>query len=173
VTHPSAAAWTGGARWFRCDVLEISSIEDDGGLVQRAGSLKDALAAAVSPLLLTCYAIKLDASNAIDTMPAATCASKHNAEFVGIWYASDLAYPQKDAQWTKFHDGCRKLISTYAGVPDDADLQYRTGVVSLPGGDDVWALGDHGVRCYLWLDGSTLTASLKHAGTKGLPIQYK
>ena len=33
VTQPSAAAWAGGARWFRCEVLEISSIEDDGGLV--------------------------------------------------------------------------------------------------------------------------------------------
>jgi hypothetical protein len=173
VTHPAAAAWTGGARWFRCDVLEISSIEDDGGLVQRVGSLKDAVSATASPLLLTCYAIKLDANNAIDTMPAAACAAQHNAEFVGIWYAGDLAYPQKDAQWAKFHDGCRKLIATYVGVPDDADLQYRTGVVSLPGGDDVWALGDHGVRCYLWLDGAALTASLKDAGAKALPIQYK
>jgi hypothetical protein len=173
VTHPSPAAWTGGARWFRCDVLEISSIEDDGGLVQRVGSLKDALAAAASPLLLTCYGIKLDANSAIDTMPAASCAAKHNAEFVGIWYAGALAYPQQDAQWVKYHDGCRKLISTYAGVPDDADLQYRTGVVSLPGGDDVWALGDHGVRCYLWLEGSSLTTSLKGVGAKGLPIQYK
>jgi hypothetical protein len=173
VTHPTPAAWGGGARWFRCDVLEVSSIEDDGGLVQRVGTLKGALAEPVSPLLLTCYAIKLDESGAIDTMPPASCAAKHNAEFVGVWYAGNLAYPQKDPQWAKFHDGCRKLISTYVGVPDDADLQYRTGVVSLPGGDDVWALGDHGVRCYLWLDGSALGASLKSKGLGGLPIQYK
>ena len=26
-------AWAGGARWYRCEVIEISSIEDDGGLV--------------------------------------------------------------------------------------------------------------------------------------------
>jgi hypothetical protein len=173
VTHPTAAAWTGGARWFRCDVLEISSIEDDGGLVQRVGSLKDSLTEAASPLLLTCYAIKLDAAGAIDTMPGASCAGDHNAEFAGIWYAAALPYPEKDAQWAKFHDGCRKLIATYAKVPDDADLQFRTGVVSLPGGEDVWAQGDNGVRCYLWLDGATLTKSLKGAGVKDLPIQYK
>ena len=173
VTDPPAAAWTGGARWFRCDVLEISSIEDDGGLVQRVGTLKYSLADPDSPLRLTCYAIKLDQDGAIDTMPGAVCAGKHNAEFVGIWYAGDLAYPRKDAQWVKFHDGCRKLISTYVGVPDDPDLPYRTGVVSLPGGDDVWALGDHGVRCYLWLDGSVLTGSLKDKGVDDLPIQYK
>jgi hypothetical protein len=173
VTHPSAAAWSGGARWFRCEVVEISSIEDDGGLQERTGSLKDALAESASPLLLTCYAIKLDASGAIDTMPATACTTTHNAEFVGIWTAGAIAYPEKDAQWVPFHDGCRKLIATYAKLPDDSDLQYRTGVVSLPGGDDVWAQGDHGVRCYLWLDGASLTTSLKGAGVAKMPIQYK
>ena len=173
VTHPTSAAWSGGARWFRCEVLEISSIEDDGGLVQRVGSLRDALREAASPLLLTCYAIRLNAAGAIDTMPAASCAAKHNAEFVGVWYAGSVPYPEKDDEWAAFHDGCRTLIASYVGVPDDADLQYRAGVVSLPGGEDVWQLGDHGVRCYLWLDGSTLTASLQGAGVKGLPIQYK
>ena len=174
VTHPSATAWSGGSRWFRCDVLEISSIEDDGGLVQRLGSVEDALREAASPLLLTCYAVKLDAKGAIDTMPGSTCAAKHNAEFVGVWDAGTrVTYPKTDAQWAAFHDGCRKLIATYVGVPDDADLQYRTGVVSLPGGEDVWALGDHGVRCYLWLEDSTLTSSLKGKGSTGLPIQYK
>jgi hypothetical protein len=174
VTHPSTAAWAGGARWFRCDILEISSIEDDGGLVQRTGSLNGALQEPASPLVLTCYAIQTDANGAIGTMPGVSCAGKHNAEFVGIWYASaTAAYPGTDAQWAAFHTGCRKLIATYVDVPDDADLQYRTGVVSLPGGEDVWALGDHGVRCYLWVDDATLTSSLKGKGAKSLPIQYK
>jgi len=173
VTRATAAAWSGGARWFRCDVLEVSSIEDDGGLVLRAGTLRDALARPESPLLLTCYTIKLDTAGAIDTMPASSCHAKHNAEFVGVWYAGSVAYPQTDPQWAKFHDGCRELIASYTGVPDDADLQYRAGVVSLPGGQDVWALGDHGVRCYLWLDGSVLTDSLKGNGVDGLPVQYQ
>jgi len=173
VTHPSAASWAGGARWFRCEVLEISSIEDDGDLVQRVGSLRDALADPGSDLLLTCYAIQLDRAGAIDTMPAAGCAAKHNAEFVGIWNATGPDYPKNDAVWEKFHDGCREIISAYAGVPDDANQEYRTGVVSLPGGEDVWALGDRGVRCYLWVDGTTLTSTVKGKGDKGLPILYK
>ena len=173
VTHPTNPAWTGGARWFRCEVLEISSIEDDGGLVQRIGSLQGALKDSASDLLLTCYDIKFDGSAAIGTMPGASCGAEHNAEFVGVWNAGDQDYPSKDAEWAKFHDECRKLAADYVGVPDDKDLQYRTGVVSLPGGKDVWALGDHGVRCYLWLDGAELTATLKGKGTKNLPIQYK
>jgi hypothetical protein len=174
VTHPSAAAWTGGSRWFRCDVLEISSIEDDDGLVQRTGSLKGALQEAASPLLLGCYAVQMNTNGAIGTMPGISCVGEHNAEFVGIWFTgTTAAYPKTDAQWADFHTGCRRLIATYVGVPQDADLQFRAGVVSLPGGEDVWAMGDHGVRCYLWLDDATLTSSLKGKGVKGLPIQYK
>jgi hypothetical protein len=55
----------------------------------------------------------------------------------------------------------------------NADLEFRTGVVSLPGGEDVWAAGDHAVRCYLWLDSAKLTSSLKGRGVKALPVQYE
>jgi hypothetical protein len=174
VTNPSPAAWTGGARWFRCEIVELSSVEDDGGLVQRAGSLRDTLASGTSVLQLGCYAVQQDSSGAIASMPSVACTARHDAEFVGIWLAGeDAEYPKNNAGWAKFHDGCRGLLATYVGVPNDADLQYRTGVVSLPGGEDVWALGDRGVRCYLWLDGAELTSSLKGKGETALPIQYK
>jgi hypothetical protein len=174
VTRPSPAAWSGGARWFRCEVVELDSIEDDGALVQREGSLRGALAQKSSGLLLTCYAIELNDSGAIDTMPAAECTDRHNAEFAGVWDApAKAAYPKGDTAWKEFHDGCRTVVAEYVDVPDDDDLQYRTGVVSLPGNADVWAQGDHGVRCYLWLDGAELTTSLKGKGTKALPVQFK
>lgn len=174
VTDPSAAAWSGGARWFRCDVLEISSIEDDGGMVLRDDTLRDALRQPESPLLLTCYGIRVDSTGAVDTMPAASCNGRHNAEYAGLWFAGGTAsYPRTDAQWSAFHAGCRDSIAAYVRVPDDANLQYRTGVISLPGGADVWAQGDRAVRCYLWLDGSALMSSLKGKGVAGLPVQYK
>lgn len=172
VAQPTAAAWTGGARWYRCEVVEVSSIEDDGGLAMRTGTLRDALKPATSPLRLTCYAIKLDSAGAITTMPVAGCSTAHNAEFVGVWYAGDLPYPKQDEQWKAFHTGCRRLIASYVGVPVDADLEFRAGVVSLPGGEDVWAAGDRAVRCYLWLD-STRTSSLKGLGPKAMPVQYE
>lgn len=173
VTQPTAAAWTGGARWYRCEVLESSSVEDDGGLVQRLGSLRDALKQPSPPQLLTCYSVKLDKNGKIDTMPAAPCAAAHNAEFVGLWDAGDRAYPETSDQWDEFHAGCRGLIASYVGVPDDEDLQFRAGVISLPGGEDVWTMGDRVVRCYLWVDTSSLKASLKGKGSKALPVQYQ
>ncbi|HEU0040775.1 MAG TPA: septum formation family protein, partial [Jiangellaceae bacterium] len=156
VTRPTSAAWSGGARWFRCEVLQLASVEDDGGLVERSTALRNALADNASEIRLGCYAVAVDRTGAIGGMPPAACNSKHNAEFVGVWTAKDLNYPKNDADWAKFHDGCRGLIATYANVPNDKDLQYRTGVISLPGDDDVWALGDYGVRCYMWLDGVEL-----------------
>ena len=173
VTHPSAAAWRGGARWFRCEALELSSVEDDGALVQRVGTLQNVLADGSSDLMLTCYAVAMDSSGAIAGMPGVACSAKHNAEFVGVWYAKNLAYPKDDKAWRTFHDGCRTLVASYVNVPNDKDLQFRTGVISLPGSADVWALGDYGVRCYLWLDGADLTTTLKGKGAKSLPIQYK
>ena len=173
VTHPTAAAWSGGSRWFRCEALELSSVEDDGGLVQRSGTLQNVLADGSSDLLLSCYSVAMDNTGAIASMPGMACTAKHNAEFAGIWYAKDVAYPTDDKGWRAFHDGCRSLVAAYVGVPDDKDLQYRTGVISLPGGADVWPHGDHGVRCYLWLDGAELTSSLKGKGVKSLPVQYK
>jgi hypothetical protein len=173
VTHPTTAAWSGGARWFRCEALELSSVEDDGGLVQRVGSFQGLLSDGASDLMLGCYAVAMDRSGAIAGMPGVACSAKHNAEFVGVWYAKDLAYPKDDEAWTRFHDGCRGLIASYVGVPDDKDLQYRTGVISLPGSADVWQQGDYGSRCYLWLDGTELTATMKGKGVAGLPVQYK
>ena len=173
VTQPTKAAWAGGARWFRCEALVSSSIEDDGGLVQRVGTLKGALDEPKSPLLLTCYAVQLDKDGKIGTMPATSCGAQHNAEFVGIWEAEDFDYPETSKEWDAFHDGCRELIASYAQVPDDSDLEFRAGVISLPGGKDVWELGDRGVRCYLWLDTATLTESLKGKGPKAMPVQYQ
>ena len=87
---PGPAAPAGSAA--RC--CELDSVEDDGGLVQRTGSLRGALADGAADLMLGCYAIELDDAGAIGTMPPAACTGKHNAEFVGVWTA-DKAWPTR------------------------------------------------------------------------------
>jgi len=171
VVLPSPRAWEGGAKWFRCDLSEMTTVEDNGETVTRTGSLRNVLKAP-SPVSLTCYAVKLDRQGAIDTMPPADCRKPHNAEFAGVWTAPYLPYPKKDADWDRFHTECRKVIAAYVGVPADKDIKFRTGVVSLPGGEDQWQIGNRGVRCYLWISDRTLTASVKGGGAKALPIQF-
>jgi hypothetical protein len=172
VVLPSPQAWEGGSRWFRCDVTEVTNIEDNGDTTTRSGSVKGALASA-SPLSLACYQVKLAKDSSIDTMPAAACTKDHNSEFVGVYIAPDGPYPSKSADWDKLHGECRKIIAKYAGVPNDGNLKYRTGVVSLPGNEDEWQGGNRGVRCYLWLSERKVNRSLKGAGPNGMPIQYE
>lgn len=172
VVLPSPQAWSGGSRWFRCDITEVTNVEDNGDTTSRTGSVKGALKAA-SPLSLGCYEVKLARDSSIDTMPAVPCDKDHNSEFAGVYMAPEGAYPSKSADWDKLHNECRKVIAKFAGVPSDGDLKYRTGVVSLPGNADEWASGNRGVRCYLWLSERKVNRSLKGAGTSGLPIQYE
>jgi hypothetical protein len=172
VALPSATAWTGGSRWFRCDISEMSSVEDNGDVVSRTSTVKGTLSSP-SPLNLGCYGAQLSANGSTGSMPAADCRKAHNAEFVGVWKAPDISYPAKAVDWTRFYSECRTLVAHYAGVPDDGNLQYRIGVVALPNGPDEWNAGNRGVRCYLWLSGRTLTRSIKGAGTSGLPINMK
>jgi hypothetical protein len=172
VVLPSAQAWGGGSRWFRCDVTEVTNVEDNGDTTSRSGTVKGVLKSA-SPLKLACYQVKLARDSSIDTMPASECTKDHNSEFVGVYMAPDGAYPSKSADWEKLHNECRKIIAKFAGVPNDGNLKYRTGVVSLPGNEDEWKGGNRGVRCYLWLSERKVNRSLKGAGPNGLPIQYE
>lgn len=172
IVLPSPQAWTGGSRWFRCDITEVNNVEDNGDTTSRTGSVKGALKTA-SPLSLGCYQVKLARDSSIDTMPGIQCTRDHNSEFAGVYSAPEGAYPSKSTDWDKLHNECRKVIAKYAGVPNDGNLKYRTGVVSLPGNADEWEGGNRGVRCYLWLSERKVNRSLKGAGTTGLPIQYE
>jgi hypothetical protein len=171
VVVPSASGWKGGARWYRCDLFEVADVEDFGDPVQREGSLKGALAADPS-LRLTCYQVRASAAGAIAAMSPVACTKKHNSEFVGVYVApATSAYPKSNTAWQRIHVGCRKAVAAYTKLPDDEDLEFRTGTVVVPNLQDDWAAGNHGVRCYLYLKDATFTTSLKGAGPKALPPQ--
>lgn len=172
IALPTPAAWAGGARWYRCDLEELSWAKGKPGPTNRAGSAKEALAAADSPLRLGCFNVTL-VRGTVDTMLPVDCAKPHNSQFAGVWTARDQGYPQQDRDWLPFYDGCYQRIAAYAGVPEDRNLRSRTGVVTVPAVRDDWRAGDRGVRCYLWVDGGRFTRSLKGAGPAGLPVQTR
>ncbi|WP_232533890.1 septum formation family protein [Plantactinospora sp. KBS50] len=173
VAIPSAPAWGSGARWYRCDLVEVSEISDEEGEpVTRTASLKGALTGD-SPLLLRCFVVQLDAQGGVFAVKPTDCKAKHNAEYVGVWSSPAASFPAKDRDWLPFYGGCRAAVGRYVGVPVDGMLQYRTGVLTLPAPRPDWQAGNHGVRCYLWMRNRDLDRSLKDAGTAGLPIQYR
>ncbi|MET7960661.1 septum formation family protein [Micromonospora zamorensis] len=171
VALPSGPGWAAGSRWFRCDLTELTTVEAAATVVVRSGSLRDTLKG-TSGLRLGCQQTGRTASR-VQTLAPVECGKQHDAEFVGVWRAPDTAYPSRDSDWSPLYDGCRSVLGRYVGVPDDADLSFRSGVVVRPPGAGRWRVGDRGVRCYLWLSDRTVTASLKGAGPAGLPVRTK
>ncbi|MFI7603646.1 septum formation family protein [Micromonospora sp. NPDC049366] len=172
VALPSGAGWSAGSRWYRCDVSELNTVEAAATVVTRTGSLRDALKGP-SPLRLGCQQTRSGRGGGVQTLLPVECATRHDAEFVGVWAAPDRPYPTRDADWLPLYTGCRTVLGRYVGVPDDTDLRYRSGVVVRPPGAGRWQAGDRGVRCYLWLSDRTVTVSLKGAGPAGLPVRTR
>jgi hypothetical protein len=174
VAKPSSLAWDGGARWFRCDAgvwLDHDSIGDT--LMRHVGSLRGALADDDSELALGCfYPTISDEDGLVDTMNPVDCDEPHTAEFVGVWTAPDATYPDVDLTdgENRIHRGCRSAVADYVGVPDDADLRFRTGTIAWLMSEWDWDAGDRGVQCYLWLGDREVSESLAGAGTRGLPV---
>ncbi|MGC4890154.1 septum formation family protein [Micromonospora sp. DT227] len=171
VATPTGTGWTAGSRWFRCDLTELNTTEAAATVVTRTGSLRDALKQP-SRLRLGCQRTGQDRRR-VQTLTAVDCATTHDAEFVGVWAAPDRPYPKKPADWAPLYAGCYAAIARWTGVPADPVLRYRSDVVVRPPGPGRWAVGDRGVRCYLWLSHRKVSVSLKGAGPAGMPVRTR
>lgn len=170
LTLPNPNAWTGGARWYRCEVVEVAFPEEAADVRQRRGSLKGALTA-TSQLRLGCYTVKTQRGE-IDQMRPAGCGTAHRAEFVGVYTAPpEVPYPKGDERRDIFLAGCRVPLARFADVPNDADLRFRSGLIWIPPREEEWTSGDRGIRCYLWVSDRDLTKSMRDAGPSGLPVR--
>jgi hypothetical protein len=168
LTVPQDKHWQAGARWYRCDLVAFRDV--DGHLPDvPTGSLRGALSGA-RPYGVGCLKVTV-ANGAVQSMVAADCATAHNGEFAGVYEAPDTPYPSDaGARSAMSNKGCLSTIAKFAGVPDDANVRYRTGYITYGFGAPQWALGNRGVRCYMWRSDKTFTRSLKGAGTGVLPI---
>jgi hypothetical protein len=166
VVLPIALHWQGGARWFRCDMMEYKDL-NDYEVVPRTASLKGGLTGD-RPVGLGCLAIAVASGNRVGNMVPTACTAPHNGEFAGVYDLPDGPYPSGEAARKARLDGCAPVIAGYAGVPNDAELTFRVGWISSPFSEVEWGLGNRGVRCYAHKS-TNLTKSIKGAGPAGLP----
>lgn len=164
---PGRVGWAGGARWFRCDIAELAA--DGGGPAGRTGSLKNVLSGP-APMRLRCYNPRVSGED-VRAMTPIDCAKAHHAEFAGLWTAPDGTLAQL-SDGPGLGKGCLSVIARFTGVPDDGDLRYRVGWLSLAPARGAWDLGDRAVQCYLWLADETIRGSYQGVGVKKLPIHY-
>lgn len=168
VVLPSPYGWRGGARWYRCDVNEVESI-DNGSPVQRDGSLRGALEAP-SNLAHGCFSPKV-AKGAVSEMTAVACGAKHRSEFAGIWTGPDVGFAAFTKDTGRVHRGCRGVVASYAKIPNDGDIEFRVGTIYYHPNEEEWREGNRGVQCFLWVDDRDLTRSMKGAGVRALPVR--
>ncbi|MCW6008574.1 septum formation family protein [Micromonospora sp. CPCC 205371] len=167
VMLPSNAAWSGGARWFRCDLSEIPDLESNN-FVRRTASLRGTLKAG-SPLAHGCYQPVMKGDD-VDVMKRVDCGQAHRAEFVGVWAAPETPYADFEKNDERTHRGCLGVVASYAKVSNDGNMKYRAGTIFYYPTEYEWGWGDRGVKCFMWSD-RDLKKSIKGAGPSGLPIR--
>lgn len=165
VVWPTRAGWSGGARWFRCDVT-IADL-DGQSRTSRTGSLAGELAGA-SPLRLGCFNPTVEGET-VTTMTPVPCTKAHHAEFAGLWTAPDISYAELEKDTERSATGCRSEIAEFADLPDDSDMQYRSGWISYNPTRTQWLAGERRVRCFVYFANRTFSRSVQNAGPTVLP----
>ncbi|HEX8631801.1 MAG TPA: septum formation family protein [Catenuloplanes sp.] len=171
VVSPSPQGWTGGSRWYRCDLvqsasLEVWTVQTGVQWLKRTGSLRGALAKP-SPLAYTCFN---EASVGGGFQPVG-CGQPHRYEYAGIWTSPDMPFEKIDLKGDSIHGRCRAVIARYVKVPASVDMRFRTGTAFRTPSEEAWGRGDRGIRCFLYSDNRELTRSLRGAGPGALPAR--
>lgn len=156
---PSDAAWTGGARWYRCDVAQFQDLAFRKQVVH--GSVKDGLRGK-RPLAITCFVGKDAPDDTVVIKKGVDCAKPHNGEFAGLYTPPKGAYPKGDRADQLGQDGCEAVVADYLGFSGKHDTSQYIGWMWTSVTEDQWRLGDRTIQClaYTW-DGEMIKGSIK------------
>lgn len=175
VVVPTQTAWSNGARWFRCDLAEVTGVMAPIKVAPRTGSLRGALAGD-APLRLGCYQTPLDSDGYVAAMEPVDCRVPHRSEFVGSVDRRTLPTIDLDTtgtEWDMLNQRCLQRVAEYAGLPVDDDLPNRVGTAWFDIDGQFKSYEDPLVRCflYMWDSFPPLTGSAKGGGPDLLPVR--
>jgi hypothetical protein len=167
----SKKQWEGGARFYRCDVVETTG--ESGQPVNRSQSVKDGLRDP-KPLGVRCVNDVGKDADSVDGINFVDCAAKHTAEFSGVFTVTPpgKAYPGQTNLQKTLLDGCEKLAARYLGL---ATTDIPKGLAWLTWGLSKadWQGGDQAVRCYVGVYDRShpigAGATIKGLGTRPIP----
>jgi len=143
---PDLGAWRGGARWFRCDLLGLTSLDYEslgGSDVSFRGVL-----AKPSPLSARC--ITWLGTQFVSNIEPVSCTSRHRAEFAGTYTAPVGPWPASAKEQTALaDDGREHLVARFVGFPSWQQFDNpHVGYFELGFDERQWYMGDRSVRCY-------------------------
>jgi predicted small secreted protein len=162
---PSSAQWSGGARYYRCDIAEVAS--DGDKPVTRTSSLKDGLRGD-KPAGLTCAqeTYESDGKTWLD-YDATACTNLHNMEYVGTYVSGDRPFPSTaDDRKTAIRPGCEALGAKYLAMSASTLANHQeVGIGFWMVDEENWSRGNRSARCYAMLfDKKETTRSIKNLG---------
>lgn len=161
---PSSKAWKGGARWFRCDVVQYQDPDND--IEVTTGSVKDGLKGD-APLAFPCVNVIEHGTQYIgDQTPPVPCTGSHSAEFVGLFTAPDTSWnSDSQARLDIGEKGCLEKLYDYVGSRNPS--RY-IGWIWGQFNQEKWEMGDRTIRCWAYAENSShkFGASVKGIGSK-------
>jgi hypothetical protein len=161
---PSPAAWTGGARWYRCDLLKTNDVEHS--TVSSTGSLKDGMR---GPRWLAITCINTVESNGqVQTESPADCAQPHNGELAGVAAGRDAPWPGDSAAQRQADTACEAVVAHYLGFSGNHDLNRSVGWLFFWPRQTQWDAGDRTFSCYAYAftKSKKIIGSVKGIGSK-------
>ena len=145
---PDAAAWTGGARWFRCDLVHYTD-PDSTAIVPR-GTLRGDLAGPRTAGY-GCLAVTTDRDRTRVLSPKPVdCARPHAAEFAGTLTAPAGPWPADDAtRQQMLRQGCKAVVAAFLGYAGPGEWHNtQLGWWELGWEETQWKLGDRTTQCF-------------------------
>lgn len=166
VKVPTSRQWSGGARFYRCDVAALHS--EAGVLALRRTTLKGTVAPGGEMRLSCGTAVSTAQSTAFDITPSA-CTDPHDEEYVGsvTSAATNNDYPaDSKAANAAFGTMCEAKVISYVGMSRSHWAKQPALFAGFWGTayKDEWTAGNHTARCYLELDKKKINRSLQGAG---------
>lgn len=166
---PTARQWAGDARWYRCELLEITNARGD--VARRTSSMRDGLGGA-KPLALTCANEKLTKDREfVENLTFVTCSKPHDVELTGIFTAGEGPYPGDEKVYDTALRACFTIGAKYLGMTRSA--LDNTGGISWSawgGGEEAWSAGNRSFWCFMGeYPARKLTGSIKNRKPGSFP----
>ncbi|GAA3236812.1 septum formation family protein [Dactylosporangium siamense] len=169
VLPPSEKQWTGQARYFRCDLIEVS--DDTGTIAARTTSLKDTLRGS-RPIQIGCVKVETTSGGGIEDFIPTKCETLHNGEYAGTFYSPDARpYPSDgNARRALIQPACKTIVAKFLGLTDAQFAENKQISFAWSTATPTrWSYGDRSARCYLMLEG-TLSVSRSLQGNGNQPV---
>lgn len=140
---PIDRQWDGGARWYRCELIETRSMYID--LIARREVTLAGVLQGPAPLALRCADIVgLQPDHTWEDLKQVDCASPHDVEFAGVFKVHGVD-PPDEKQRESIPDGCTDVLVKYLGGTRNG---IQVGLLAWGLRPEDWKRGDRWVRCY-------------------------